>query len=372
MKSLISIISTCLISSMLFSCEQNAFLDEGASGNVQTKSTQTIDTPYLVEADRALNFRSAEDYFAITDSLSKLTESEFRDWEIANNFKSYRTYTNNIISKFYEAIENDDNQEATNILTKNKDYIYITEDSIARPMIKSLNYQNITNQNGIFYLNGVKNIVDREFISLETSYKSKNIKKIAYVTPIGIQTRDEQKQYKLLSYTKEDGTKRAYAECYLIKNIAFQDTEGANQTMIQFQIIVDGKRKKPAGWKNYTTSYAVEDITCVFNEIPKTLYPNGTVATYGVVEFIHSAQERLGSGKSGIYLANLMEFSVKNLTKPLYEPTCIHFKAVTGGTNPEGVGYNYHAGNYSDMDHNITGDKLNTKICPNHKNVLNR
>jgi len=245
----------------------------------------------------------------------------------------------------------------------------MTEDSLIYSTIQSRAYQNIINKNGIFYINGIKNIVDSKYITLATTDNSKSIQRIAYLNPISSKERSEQINFDLFSYTKSDNTKRAYAECYLIKNTAFEDSHGSNQIMVQFQIKVDGKKKRPTGWKHYSTDYTVSQIKCIFNGIPTEVYPNGYVKSYGTINLDVPAKVVLGEGKMGFYTKNLMNFSVRNMSDPLKAPDCIHFKAETRGTSPEGVGYNYYKGKYIIPQNCIKGV---SSICPFHQNVYSK
>lgn len=362
------ILSLCV--SALVSCSQTDVLESASTGVLQTRSISS-DAPFYVEADGALNFRSIEDYFQLSDSLVLLSESEYRNWETFNHFDSYQTFTDNIIDEIYMAM--DDNPSAvTSLLEKNKEYVFMTGDSLVYPVVQSKTYRNVINKDGVFYINGIKNVVDGRYVTLATTDNSRAVHKIAYLNPVSSNMRSEQIAFKKYGYTKRDQTKRTYAECFLIKNTAFEDTHAANQTMVQFQINVDGKKKIRKNWKHYTTAYWVSKITCVFNGIPTELYPNGTIKTLGTIIFDAPAEISLPEGKSGSYVKNLMNFSVRNMTEPLQSPDCIHFKAGTRGTHPEGAGYNYYKGGYIDPEVCIKNDSSIKDICPIHPNVYSR
>lgn len=369
MKSGDFILSLCVSTLALVSCEQADVLKSTPGGGVTTRSV-SLDEPYYVESDGALNFRSIKDYYQLSDSLINLSESEFVNWETLNSFKSYRTFTDKIIEDIYTAMD-DDPVNVTKLLDQNKQFVYMTEDSLVYPNIKAKTYQNIVNKGGVFYIKGIKNVVDDRYVTLATPDNSRSDYKIAYLNPISSNTKSEQIHFDLLTYTKSDNTKRAYADCFLIKNTAFDDSHGANQTMVQFQISVDGKKKRPTGWKHYSTGYSVSQIECIFNEIPVEVYPNGYIKTLATKKLSVPSTVDLGEGKSGTYTVNLMNFSVRNMSDPLQLPDCIHFKAETRGTSPEGVGYNYYKGSYLDpavcLEKNGASD-----ICPNHKNVYSR
>lgn len=362
------IMSLCV--SALVSCSQTDVLENTSTDVLLTRSASP-ETSFYVESDGALNFKSIEDYFQLSDSLVLLSENEYRNWEVMNHFDSYQTFTDNIIDAIYMAMDNNPS-EVTSLLEKNKQYVFMTGDSLVYPVIQSKTYRNILNKDGVFYIGGVKNIVDGRYVTLATTDNSRSIHRIEYFNPVSSNLRSEQITFNSYAYTKSDNTKRTYASCFLIKNTAFNDSHGANQTMVQFQIDVDGKRKKAAGWKHYTTAYWVSQIKCVFNGIPKELYPNGTIKTYGTIPLTVDSEVSLPEGKSGSYVRNLMDFSVRNMTEPLKLPDCIHFKAGTRGTHPEGAGYNYYKGGYINPQLCIKNDPSIKDICPIHHNVYSR
>ena len=167
MKSKNIILLFCTSTLALASCEQTEVI-EGTSANIGISPSISLDVPNHVENDGALNFRSAKDYFEISDSLSKLSEKEFRNWETSNHFESYRTFTDNIIEAIYTAIDNAPSK-VTELLNQNKQFVYMTEDSLIYSTIQSRAYQNIINKNGSFYINGIKKIGDSKYITLATA-----------------------------------------------------------------------------------------------------------------------------------------------------------------------------------------------------------
>ena len=67
MKSKNIILLFCTSTLALASCEQTEVI-EGTSANIGISPSISLDVPYHVENDGALNFRSAKDYFEISDS----------------------------------------------------------------------------------------------------------------------------------------------------------------------------------------------------------------------------------------------------------------------------------------------------------------
>lgn len=365
MKNLFMSISTCLISCALFSCGENAILEEVDNGGGIPQTKSTIDAPYYVQSDGSLRFRSTEDYFTITDSLVKLSDQELNNWEETIGFVSYRSYTDKLIDEIEEAYNNDDFNKVNSLLNDNAKYVYMDTDSIVKPLIKSKAYQSVTNKDGIFYLGDLKNVVDDTYIYAIGKQRSIS-PKLSYVMESNLRSTADLIQYKEYSYTKKDRTKKVISSCSLIKNIVLTDVQGANISIVQFQIFVDGKRYK-RGWKHYSTGYSVQDIECVFKDIPMTVREDQTLEASEDFPYTHPGRIDAGESKNHTFVFNIGR-SVKNYTEPIQHAICIHYKASTWGTAPEGLGYNYSNGKYG-VDDNHHDKKCADRVCSLHPNV---
>lgn len=365
MKSLIVSIGTCLLSCALFSCSENATLDEVGNVGVDPQTKSVTDVPYFVQADGSLNFRSTNDYFAVTDSLIKLSDEELNNWEKAIGFVSYRSYVDELIGEVEDAFNDENYDKAKSLLNDYSKYIYLDKDSLVKPLISSKNYQIITNKNGVFYLGDVQNVVDHNFIYAVGKERSVS-PKISYVITNNSRTIDDPIQYKEYSYPKEDGTKMVITSCSVVRNIALTDAQGNNHSCVQFQIFVDGKRHK-RGWKHYSTTYFVKDIICIFKDVPLTVREDQTLNSTGDYKFEHSGTDSAGESKNHTFVYNIGKV-VKNYTRPIQNAACIHYKAITGGTAPEGIGYNYANKNYG-IDTNHSKGECAKDVCSIHSNV---
>lgn len=365
MKNFFVSIGTCLISCALFSCGENAVLEEVDNGGGIPQTKSTIDAPCYVQSDGSLRFRSTEDYFAITDSLIKLTDQELNNWEESIGFISYRSYVDKLIGEVEEAYNNDDSNKVNSLLNEYAKYIYLDTDSIVKPLIRSKVYQSVTNKDGIFYLGDLKNVVDDT--SIYAIGKERSVSpKLSYAMESNLRSTTDLIQYNEYSYPKKDGTKMVISSCSLVKNIALTDVQGNNVSCVQFQIFVDGKRHK-RGWKHYSTGYSVKDITCRFKDIPLAVNSDQTLKSTGDFNFSHPGRDNAGESKNHTFVYNI-GLSVKNYTRPIQHAACIHYKAITRGTDPEGLGYNYSNGNYGiDEDHHH--DKCAANVCSLHPNV---
>lgn len=345
MKNLICIITTCALSCGMFSCSENQLMDEEQP--MRTKSMIADNSRYHITESGAISFNSVNDYFALTDSLVKLSNDEFRRWEAINSFTSYETVTSGIIEQIENAQNENNKEEVSDLLNKYANVVYLDVDSLVKPIIKSRTYRNIANQDGVFFLKDVKNIVDGKYVSTENEGGARNAStKISYLVSEDNKTRaGELIQYAKREHYKSDDTKKVMSDCFLVKSVVFEDAQGGNSTMLQFHIWVDGKTHKPAGWKDYSTGYYVEKISAIFNQIPKSVHENGTLKETQTLFFEHPGRQAAGEGINACFIYNL-GITVKNLTNNLQNATCIHYKAMTWGTDPEGVGYNYYNGGY--------------------------
>ena len=242
-------------------------------------------------------------------------------------------------------------------------YIYLDNDSIIQPVISSNTYRHITNKDGIFYLNEVKNVVDGKYIYAETNSKTKSLlMKQSYVISNNLLRADDEEHvdYNNLEYVKSDNTKSVNANCKLIRHIVNKDAQGTFYAMVQFEVTCFGRRnKKIGGWQRYSTSHTIENIHCHLKNIPISVKSDGTLNALVVdYPFDHDAVGQIDTdSKYGIRTYNL-GIMVKNYERPITSAQCIHFMVKTGGTYPEGLGYNYY------------NDKKNT--CTEHTYIPNK
>ena len=366
MKNLIVSIGTCLLSCALFSCNENTMLEEVDSEGANPQTKSAVDVPYYVKEDGSLCFTSVENYYATTDLLMNFSNKEFRNWEKQNGFTSYRTYTNSIIDEIEDAQNDNDQMKVSSLLSKYSEYVYINNDSIVMPIIQANAYRCVTNKDGVFYLNDIKNVVNGKYIYAEASNMAKNASiKYPYVISNNL-LRDEEEHvdYNNLEYTKSDNTKSVNASCKLIRHLVSKDAQGTFYAIVQFEVTCFGRRnKKWGGWQRYSTSHSIENIHCHFKNIPVSVKSDGTLGSLAVdYPFDHDGIDQIDDdSKYGVKTYN-MGIIVKNYAKPLTSAQCIHFMVKTGGTAPEGLGYNYYKNNYN--------DKNNT--CSDHAYIPNK
>lgn len=367
MKNLIVSIGTCLLSCVLFSCSENVVLDEvdNTAGNLQTRSM--IDAPYYVQGDGTLCFRSVEDYFSVTDSLVRLTDSEFNNWEKSIGFESYKSYVDGLIDEIEEAFNDDNYDKANSLLNDYSKYIYLDNDSIIQPVISSNTYRHITNKDGVFYLGDLQNIVNDKYIYAVSKERTVS-SMVPYILTNNARSEEEAIRYERYSYIKEDDTKMVISSPSILRNVVLTDVQGANISQIQLELFVDGKRHK-RGWKHYSTGYSVKEILCRFKSIPLSIKNDGTLKSSGDFTFSHPAENNSGSSESKYHAFTYnIGVAVKNYTYPIQHAVCIHYKATTWGTAPEGIGYNYSNNKYG-IDTEHKKENCASKVCDIHSNI---
>ncbi len=368
------VLTLCASAFLLASCQNEDALDSISNEAVATRSVVAENVPYFVTADGALNFRSAKDYFALCDSLAQMDNDEFQIWELMNGFESYRSYTKKLIDEVTVVMENDSTQVDA-LLNKYKDYICLDEDREGvSALIQSRTYQNIANKNGVFYVNGVKNVVDAHYVTLESPIQTRSLHRIEYLNPIASKARDVNSQLNFKEFPYVKGKKKVIALPYILKNTAFTDVNGDSQTIVQFQIKLRGKAKKMfGGFKDYDTTFLIAELQCKFNDIPHGIDSEGNAIDYRTKDLVEMPETAVpGEDKVIYFVRNLMNFSVKKYEHQLQDPYCIHFRAASRATTPEGVGYNYLSGGryITDIQGNIPG--INDTFCPIHGKVSSR
>ena len=227
-------------------------------------------------------FSSTDDYYALTDSLCKLSDVEFENWENQNNFLSYRTYVNRIIDEIESAQNENDVDKVSSLLKEYSNYVYLSEEDFVQPVILATSYRSIVNKDGIFYFNDTENVVDGRYVYVNNksvNQRGRSIKQeyVVYGTPLTKATPNTTEiNFVTVAYTKEDGTKRVYGAPKIFRNVVNKDNVGNFMVQYEFYVNVDGKKKRPTGWKHYSTGYGIKDVVCRFKNIPLS-YTNGIV-----------------------------------------------------------------------------------------------
>lgn len=145
--------------------------------NLEVNKTQKIsqnsmsDIEYSVDNGIIL-FKSSEDFYSLSEEISKMTNDEVLQWEEANSFVSLNSEVENVFEmldscKTYEEYEN--------ILDMNKDIVKI-EDKAEVAVLESYFYPRIINREGFFIVGRTLHKVTNEgvFISEDGCFDAIN------------------------------------------------------------------------------------------------------------------------------------------------------------------------------------------------------
>lgn len=176
----------CFLFMILVSCSEEDLLIDGDfmsnNENVIHSSTviNDVDLDYCVNEEGILVFATLQDYQLLTASLIKMDEEEFKDWEKKVNFKSLRTYINQLYQEGSEYIKNRGDYEIW--VKKYSKYLILDEDGFVEPIIGSQLYRSIVNRNGEFYIGTALNKVDKEYVTITAIENGMdNSRKMKYV-----------------------------------------------------------------------------------------------------------------------------------------------------------------------------------------------
>lgn len=315
------------------SCSNNELINESSSLQ-QTKSINPDNRPYWVTEDGALRFLSVDSYFSLCDSLNKLSDNEFVNWENQIAFFSYRTASSEAIAKIEEA-------EGTSLygelLKKYSNLFYVIGDSVISPKIEAQSYRNIVNLEGVFYIGEIKNVIEGNNIS---GYNAINgqcvLSKQSYLGEVTQTKASSGYTVQYPEYVHDYGKKRVLTQMKLYNNMVAIPGFSSPVTRIELEILVRGSSLNFWGkWKKYETVCSIDDISFTLSDMPEIFnthfHFSDVNSTQDVVSFT-SIYTLSGILSGGPYL--------------LKDLICVHYRARTRGTGENGVAYNFHKGNF--------------------------
>lgn len=251
------ILSSCNNEENLFSnsSDENA-IDQSVLGENSLEKLKTH-AVYYVNDEKALVFSSLEDYGFLLDSISKITDEEFSEWETRIGFESYRTFVNNIIEK---TIDTDSLQFSyPNFFEKNKEL------NLVIPKIKSYLYQSIVNKDGFFYIGNTKNIVNGDCVTIQgENINSKLDQNTSYsINPLSEQIGNAI-EYPVIDYTTNDLSRvMTWFKIYRLR--------GSNGTATLYNTVLE-IAVRPRSWFG-VTGWSDTESVCYVEEVK--LHMNG-------------------------------------------------------------------------------------------------
>lgn len=326
MKNKFILISLAL--SIFASCNKSDDL-MNIEGKALASQTQSIESlPYYVE-NGALNFRSADDFFFYADSIANLSGYDFENWEKVTGFTSYRSITDKMIEEIEEA--EDDALMYNRLLLDYSEFVEKVGDRI-EPKIKSNIYRSVVNKDGVFYTNGIRNLVDDQDVTVSNE-DGKEERSISYVAkPL---TRATTGNASLpLGVREAYGDKRmVFTEAKILRIYA------AERYRAGVEVLVDGKKKGPAKWKHYATEFRMRDFIVRLPGVAYTLKPDGHAAIVKEVEQL--AKEECGNyGNAARFIRTIYVGEMTLEPLDIRYPTYLFYRAWSRGV-PIEKGVNY-------------------------------
>lgn len=351
MKQSIFLICICFFSYALLSCTDETITKSTDSEPfVITKAVPKEHISYSVNQEGALCFETGNDFLLLTKYLSTLSSKEFKDWEKSNNFKSYRTITDDIISTLYSEGENPAYNE---LVAQYASFVYLNEDGNLCPIISGQVYRSITNKEGLFYVQGVKN----KFTGSTLNFYDTENKLLMNMRPL-TKINEEQNlvvQYPTKTYSADgkNGVETSAKIYYVMTSNGL-----GYYAQLYLEITVSGLYRKSASvkWGRKKTQCHIDDITILipgFNT--DSTYP-GT----------HSSAGDYVSLTASFGIPSQLQFPTPQ--PPYQQPLCLHYRARTRETGNMGMAYNLFHGvffNVSDVTPSNPGCDKHTLITYN-------
>ena len=193
----------------------------------------------------ALHFESADIYFAAANKIAGMTDVEFEAWESAIGFKSERTKSSKLEDLFEAQVNekySDDNIEFT-----------FNEDEIFMPTIPSFFYRSIINEDYVFYINGIKHLIDGSSITAFSNTRSQEMLGTSdYVMTLENDTRST-RSFGGPLITHSCHKRSVWTSATMIRQVGWGPVHSGTPTV---EIFVDARK----GNSHYSTTYYIDRV----------------------------------------------------------------------------------------------------------------
>lgn len=310
----------------------------GVNLNMRTTSVLVNTTGrYYVNNDNALVFASVDDYFFVTDSLLKLTDEEFYNWETNIQFESYRS----ILDRIFSEIVNSDMDES--LIEKYSKYIIKNKEGDIEPYIKAQSYTNVLNGNGVFYIGETKHVVDKEYVSIiDLNEKSRNVHRFQYAMK-QMQMRDgDAIEYPQISSDARENRK-VFTWFNVYRNIA--GSNGLDKNTIDLDIVVRPRKcvnwVLGTSWKDYNDLCYVDELRVHMPGIGGNfVIDENNNWIFKQDEFWWLSTHKSSKSTSRYTITCRLNSTLLTSTDRLQDIVCIHYRARTGDAGKYGAAYN--------------------------------
>lgn len=340
-KDLLFFAGGCLFLTALFSCETDTVLEKSNSVDLLTKSSNSVNAPYFVNEDGALVFRTMDDYFALSDSIVKLSDEDYEQWTIENNFDSYRMIVQKIINDAVDLNE----QEQMDLCQTQSDFVTFDENTFLSPVVKSQIYRSLINEERTFYIGEIKHVVNEGIVEI-CSKDEKIVQKINYCdisSNSSMLKSSDVIEYPTIEAVTKDGNRKVFTWFKLYKNIASNGLNKGEQIMLDV-MVRPRKFVFMAGYKDYNDKCMVEEMKIQMEGIGFTSYIDETgswVSGYNKTMFLSTVTS---SKATPLFtLSYILSGAMSQVSGNLQDPICVHYRARIGDMDKDGAAYNtYH------------------------------
>lgn len=331
-----------LLSLLLSSCGDELLkTDNQRNPEFVTKSTldsnilmdEKCSASYYVNNEGALVFSTLDDYGFLIDSISKLTDDDFVNWENRINFKSYRTFTDNLI-------ENTESLEMLQSLypeffEKNEKY------DVVLPKIQAKLYRSIVNKEGIFYIGDTKNKVEDDCFSVE----GKNVnpvlrQKISY--SLGNESQiGNAIEYPSIEYVSE---KTGYKVMSWFRIYKIRGTNGSQTYYSTVLEITVRPRSWGAlvGWNDTNSTCHVEEVKMKMKGLGGCMFYDEEGEFVARINEFMALKTVSSSSASKLWTLSIHIGMSDYDSGVIQDPYCVHYRARIDKIGKFGAAYNTH------------------------------
>lgn len=243
------------------SCQQNDEFTNQPTAKQETKQ-QFVEGVYV--KDGTLHFESDVDFFKIMQKIESIPDVQFNNLALKTGFKSYRVKLNRDQAQRTAKIDAwVDSME----LVVDSDFLIVGtdpfQDEFIIPEIKSSLYRSIVNEEGVFYIDGVKNVVDGTNIS---GYSTSNTKSVEPETLIGTrryvienETRSISQYPEAKYYCRERSMRIVLGKEY----IAGYSPSGMTTGEYVFSMLSITEKKSWGKWRFYNSRHDIRDLKLI-------------------------------------------------------------------------------------------------------------
>lgn len=291
---------------------------------------------YYVNKENALVFSTPIAYYELTDSLLRLTDKDFLEWEKKINFKSYRTVVQEILDTATEY------EDETKFVSQYSNYVQLDDNGFIEPIIQAQSYSVVLNKDRVFYIGDKKHIINESCVSVtgadnykcEFKYNNMITKSNEYGNTL---------EYPAIS--SEPANKRKVFTWFKIYRNIVTAPNGSVFHAIDLDITVRPRKLVSyvfgSSWKDYNTICHIDELKIHMPGIGgNTFFDENGQVVYKEDEYWSLKTSTSSNECSRFTCTYRLKTSASEITGALQDIVCIHYRARTRGTGRNGAAYN--------------------------------